>query len=110
MFAHSGKLLFISGQAGIDPSGQVVKGGFLEQAREVFRNLQRILKEAGGSFDDVVRLTVYLTDMNDLAKYTEILAEYTGGKNFPSQTAVEVRALALKDLLIEVDAIASITS
>ena len=109
LLPNPGKLLFLAGQTGMDPAGQVVKGGFVEQAREVFRNIVRILEESGGSFDDVVRLTVYLTDMKNLEPYTEILNEYAKGKNFPAQTVVEVKSLAFKEFMIEVEAFASIS-
>lgn len=105
---RSGDTLYMAGQTGIDPSGKVVQGGFKEQTREAFRNIERILGEAGGSFKDVVRLTVYFTDMNNLGAYTEIINEISGGKDFPAQTVVEIKSLAMKELEVEIDAIATL--
>ena len=105
---RSGDMLYLAGQTGIDPSGKVVPGGFKEQTKEAFRNIERILEESGGSFKDVLRLTAYFTDMNNLGAYTEIMNEVSGGKDFPAQTVIEVKSLALKELEVEIDAIASL--
>jgi 2-iminobutanoate/2-iminopropanoate deaminase len=82
-------LLVLSGQAPISPEGRVVQGGFQAQARQVFQNLRTVLEQAGGSLDDVVKLTVYLTDMNRLREYSSIRAEYMPGAP-PASTAVGV--------------------
>ena len=103
--AHA--LLVLSGQAPISPEGHVVEGGFEAQARQVFRNLRTVLEQAGGSLDDVVKLTVYLTDMSRLREYSSIRAEYMRGAP-PASTAVGVTALARPDMMIEVEALAAL--
>jgi 2-iminobutanoate/2-iminopropanoate deaminase len=97
-------LLFIAGQAGMDESGQIVQG--LEaQIRQSFENIRRVVSDAGGSMANVVRITGYLRDMNALGVYTKMVSEFFTG-NLPAATVVEVKALALEPLLVEVDAIA----
>jgi 2-iminobutanoate/2-iminopropanoate deaminase len=64
-----GSLLVLSGQVPFSPEGRVVAGGFDPQARQVFENLRAVLERAGGRLDDVVKLTVYLTDMSRLREY-----------------------------------------
>ena len=100
-------LLVLSGQAPISPEGRVVQGGFEAQARQVFQNLRAVLEQAGGSLDDVVKLTVYLTDMNRLREYSSIRAEYMPGAP-PASTAVGVTALARPEMMIEVEALAAL--
>ena len=70
---RAGSLLFVSGQVPIDPAtGELVQGDIAAQTRRVFQNLDAILKAAHSSFDQVVRTTVYLADMNDFAAMNEV--------------------------------------
>ena len=99
-------ILFVSGQVPLDDDGDLVApGDFDGQARRTFENLGRVLDEAGGSFGDIVKLTVYLTDMARLTDYGRIRAEYIRGRP-PASTAVGVTALAVAGLMIEVEATA----
>lgn len=99
------KLLFISGQGPAYPdTGEIVKGGFEEQARVVFENIRMILEDAGSSLDRVLKATVYLSNMNDFAKMNAIYAEYFK-TNPPVRTTVEVARLPF-DIMLEVDIIA----
>jgi 2-iminobutanoate/2-iminopropanoate deaminase len=99
------QLLFISGQGPAYPdTGEIVKGGFEEQARVVFENIRMILEDAGSSLDRVLKATVYLSDMNDFAKMNAIYAEYFK-TNPPVRTTVEVARLPF-DIMLEVDIIA----
>jgi len=101
---HGQDLLFMAGQAGMDESGQIVQG--LEaQIRQSFENIRRVVTDAGGSMANVVRITGYLRDMKALELYTRVVGEFFAG-NLPAATVVEVKALALEPLLVEVDAIA----
>jgi len=101
---HSQDLLFIAGQTGMDERGQIVQG--LEaQIRQSFENIRRVVNGAGGSMSNVVRITGYLRDMGALETYTKIVSEFFGDK-LPTATVVEVTGLALKLLLVEVDAVA----
>lgn len=101
-----GKLLFIAGQTASDQKGNVVgKGDIEKQARQVFENLKSILKEAGGSFKDIMKTTTYITDR----KYREGLHRARRiyfKKNPPTSTLVIVKGLARKEYLVEVEAIA----
>ena len=99
-------ILFVSGQVPLDDDGNLVApGDFDGQARRTFENLGRVLDEAGGTFGDIVKLTVYLTDMARLPDYGRIKAEYIRGRP-PASTAVGVTALAIPGLMIEVEATA----
>ena len=99
-------ILFVSGQVPLDGDGNLVApGDFDGQARRTFENLGRVLDEAGGTFGDIVKVTVYLTDMARLPDYGRIKAEYIRGRP-PASTAVGVTALAIPGLMIEVEATA----
>ena len=99
-------ILFVSGQVPLDDDGNLVApDDFDGQARRTFENLGLVLDEAGGTFGDIVKLTVYLTDMARLPDYGRIKAEYIRGRP-PASTAVGVTALAVPGLMIEVEAIA----
>jgi len=99
-------ILFVSGQVPLDDDGNLVApGDFDGQARRTFENLGRVLDEAGGTFGDIVKVTVYLTDMARLPDYGRIKAEYIRGRP-PASTAVGVTALAVPGLMIEVEATA----
>ncbi len=100
-----GNLLFTSGQIGIRPStGAVAEGGVREQAKQVFENLSAVLAEAGANFSDVIKATVFLTDLNDFAAVNEVYASYFDG-GFPARSCVEVSRLP-KDVDVEIEMIA----
>jgi reactive intermediate/imine deaminase len=104
-----GNLLFISGQIALDPGGSVVGAGDLgAQSQKVYENIEAILKKAGGSFENIVKVTAYLTDMSRYAEYNEVRARYFQ-KLRPASTTVEVSGLAFKGLLVEVEAVAFIS-
>lgn len=101
-----GSLLFISGQASINEEGDVVgEGDFDRQADQVFSNLARVLKAGGADLRDVVKVTIYLTDMANFPKIVQLRARYFS-KPYPADTIVEVSSLALPELMIEIEAIA----
>ncbi|TVY06805.1 RidA family protein [Paenibacillus cremeus] len=102
-----GNLLFTSGQIPLGLDGQVVEGGIEEQTHQVFRNLQAVLTGAGASFQDVIKATVFIKDMNQFAKVNEIYAGYFG-EHKPARSTVEVARLP-KDVLVEIELIAAIT-
>jgi 2-iminobutanoate/2-iminopropanoate deaminase len=97
-----GDLLFVSGQAAIDPEGAIVgEGDFAAQAEQTFRNL-----EAGGSgLDRVVKVTIFLTDMANFPAIVELRGKWFT-QPYPADTIVEVSSLALPELEIEIEAIA----
>jgi 2-iminobutanoate/2-iminopropanoate deaminase len=104
---RAGSLLFVSGQIPLDPvTGSMIEGDIAAQTRRVFANLQAILEAAGGSFENVVRTTVYLADMNDFATVNEIYGTYFTA---PAPARATVQAARLpKDARVEIDLIASL--
>jgi reactive intermediate/imine deaminase len=101
-----GDLIFVSGQAALDEDGDVVGAGdFDAQADQTFRNLARVLEAGGSSLDRVVKVTIFLTDMGNFAKIVELRQRWFSPP-YPADTIVEVRALALSELEIEIEAIA----
>ena len=101
-----GDLIIVSGQAALDDDGGVVGvGDFDAQAEQTFRNLARVLEAGGSSLDRVVKVTIFLTDMGNFAKIVELRQRWFSPP-YPADTIVEVRALALSELEIEIEAIA----
>jgi len=100
-----GDLVFLSGQAAIDADGGLVGvGDFDAQAKQTFENLQRVLEAAGSSLDRIVKVTIYLTDMGNFDKVMALRKKYFS-KPYPADTIVEVSALGLPELEIEIEAI-----
>lgn len=101
-----GDVLHLSGQAAIDERGEIVGAGdFDAQAEQTFRNLQRVLEIGGSSMEQIVKVTIYLTDMGNFPKILE-LRERHFTPPYPADTIVEVSALGLPELMIEIEAIA----
>jgi 2-iminobutanoate/2-iminopropanoate deaminase len=99
--------LYTSGQVALDPAtGELVAGGFEEQARRVFENLREVLASAGCTFKDAVKATVYLADFADFPKLNAIYAEVMGDHR-PARSTVQVAALP-KNALVEIDLVAHI--
>ena len=104
----AGELLFISGLVGVDGEGALVGGDDVAaQARQVFENMRAVLDEAGCRFEDVVKVTVYLTDVDDRPRINPVRAEFFGSTR-PASTLVEVSRLAVPGARIEVEAVALI--
>jgi reactive intermediate/imine deaminase len=98
--------VFLAGQGPVSPEGELVgESDFEAQVRQTFENMQAVLSEAGASLDSLVKLTVYLTDIGRLRDYGRIRAELLPGHP-PASTAVEVAALALPGMMVEVEAVA----
>lgn len=103
-----GNLVFVSGQAAIDDQGKVVgAGNFDAQAEKAFDNLRRVLEAGGSSMKKIVKVNIYLTDMTHFPKIVALRAKHFS-KPYPADTIVEVRGLALKELMIEIEAMALI--
>lgn len=99
-----GDIIYMSGMIGIDPSiGKPVEGGTLAQAKQVFENIVTVLGELGATVEDVLKTTVYLTNIAEFGEVNKIYAEYMG-PSFPARTCVEVSALPM-GLSIEVECI-----
>jgi len=96
--------VFCSGQIPIDPvTGDLNTGTIEEQARQVLKNLGAVLEAAGSSYDDVVKTTVFLQDMNDFGKMNAVYAEFFKAPN-PARAAVQVARLP-RDVKIEIEAV-----
>mgnify|MGYP000672283106 CR=1 FL=1 len=101
---RTGGLVFLSGQIPLDPaSGNVVDGNFAARAKQVFENLKAVAEAAGGSLDDVVKLTIFLTDLGNFATVNEVMAGYFA-EPYPARAAVGVASLP-KGVDVEADAI-----
>jgi len=98
-----GQTVYLSGQIGLDPQSQQLVEGIENQIHRVFLNLQAVAMAAGGSLQDVVKLTVFLTDLGDFPKVNEIMAQYFG-EPYPARAAVGVAALP-RGALVEADAV-----
>jgi 2-iminobutanoate/2-iminopropanoate deaminase len=104
---RAGSLLFVSGQVPIDPStGNIIDGDVDAQTHRVLQNIGEILRAGGASFDNVVRTTVFLADMNDFAAMNAVYATYFSAPA-PARATVQVSRLP-KDARVEIDVIAAI--
>ncbi|WP_106476833.1 RidA family protein [Phytohalomonas tamaricis] len=89
----AGNTIYLSGQIPLDPQTMELVGGDIEvQAHQVFANLRAVCEEAGGSLNDIVKLNLYLTDLDNFAKVNQIMEGYFG-KPYPARAAVGVKAL-----------------
>ena len=98
--------VFISGVVAIDPaSGESVSGGVAPQAEQVMRNIGAVLGDVGLSYDDIVKATIFVTDMNDFAIVNDVYGDYVG-ETPPARSTVEVRALP-GGFVVEIETIAA---
>ena len=101
-----GDFIFTSGQILLDPTtGELIGASIEEQTERALENLKAVLEAAGAGTENVIKTTVFLTDMNDFAKMNEVYARYFTGDKLPSRTTVEVSALP-KGALFEIEAVA----
>jgi len=102
-----GRLVFVSGQVGLNRDGDLVGPGDMRaQAEQALANLVAVLAEAGATVDDVAKLTVYVTDMARFPEVQEVRRRYWDGRPLPASTAVEVRSLVRPEMLVEIEAYA----
>jgi reactive intermediate/imine deaminase len=100
-----GDLLFISGVPPTDAAGRVVGGDDVAaQARQVFVNMKRVLDAAGASFADILKVTVYLTDVNDRGKINPVRQEFFGAAR-PASTLIGISELAIPGMKVEIEAV-----
>jgi 2-iminobutanoate/2-iminopropanoate deaminase len=105
---RAGDLLFVSGCVPVDGEGLLIGGDdVVAQARQVLENVGAVLAAAGATFADVVKVTVYLTDIADRAAINPVRQEIFG-ESRPASTLVEVSALAIPGAKLEIDAVALI--
>lgn len=104
-----GALLFVSGQLAFDENMQLVgKGDMGAQTRQVLRNIDKVLQQAGGSFKDVVRVTVFVKDITRFREIHDARLEFFDAEHLPASTMVEISQFVHDDALIEIDAVAQI--
>jgi enamine deaminase RidA (YjgF/YER057c/UK114 family) len=104
---RAGEFLFISGQVArpFEGGSTLVGTTEYEQARQIFARIQRICEAAGGSMADIVKVTIYLVDISRNTEVRKARREFFSG-DFPASTLVEVRSLAGKETLVEIEAVA----
>lgn len=102
---QAGNMLFISGQIPIDPAtNQLIQGGIGDEARQVMKNLEALLLAAGFSFENVVKTSIFLSDMNHFAEVNEIYGSYFRS-DFPARETVAVLGLP-KNVNVEISLVA----
>jgi enamine deaminase RidA (YjgF/YER057c/UK114 family) len=105
--APDGRTVYIAGQVALDSTGQLVGGGdFRAQAERVYQNLRRALESVGGSLDDLVKTTTFITDTRNVPALRELRAKHLGKASPPANTLLVVAGLARSDLLIEIEGVA----
>lgn len=106
---RAGNLLFIAGQTAWDKDGKLVGPGDIEaQADQAMKNIASHLEAAGATFDNIVNMVIYLTDMRYREAVGKIRRKYMR-EPFPASTSVQVVALAEPDMLIEIEAVAALS-
>jgi len=105
-----GDLLFVSGTVGVDADGKVVgDGDAARQTRQIFENMKKVLDAAGASFADVLKVTVFMTNIDDRPRINPVRQEFFGAAR-PASTLVEVSRLVRPDLLVEIEAVVGLPS
>jgi enamine deaminase RidA (YjgF/YER057c/UK114 family) len=105
--APDGRTVYVAGQVAFDSTGQLVgSGDFRAQAERVFQNLRRALTSVGGSLEDVVKTTTFVTDLKNVAPLREVRGKYLDRARPPANTLLVVSSLARPDLQLEIEAIA----
>jgi len=102
-----GDLLFISGQAGAGDDGRIVAGGFLAQGEQAFANLRRALEAGGSSLRDVIKVTIFVTDIGHFQDVVALRRKFFSAV-YPADTIAEIKALYDPRAMIEIEAIAAV--
>jgi enamine deaminase RidA (YjgF/YER057c/UK114 family) len=105
-----GRIIYIAGQLGLGIDGKLVgaPGDFRAQATQTLENLKRALAAVGASFEHVVKLNNYLTDMAHLASFREVRDQFINVASPPASTTIQIARLALPEALIEIEAVAAL--
>ncbi len=108
-FSHGvvarGGLVFVAGQVGTDKSGRVVSRDVGRQTEQTIKNLRAVLRHVGADLDDIVKVTVYVTDMGDFDAIARVRSKYFK-KDCPASAIIEVAKLARPEFKVEIEAIA----
>ena len=102
---RAGDTLYISGQAGYGDDGRIVPGGFVAQGERAFTNLGRVLAAAGATFADVVKVTIFVTDMRQFPHVVELRRRHFAPP-YPADSIVEVKGLYTTEAMLEIEAVA----
>lgn len=105
---RSGDLVFLSGQIPLDPETMALKKGFSEQTHQVFRNLKAVVEAAGGNMNQLIKLNIYVVNLNNFSLLNDIMSEYFDAP-YPARAAVQVAALP-KDAEVEIEGILDLSS
>ena len=101
---RSGDTVYLSGQIGLDPTTMMLSGkDVAAQAEQMFKNIQAVAEAAGGSLGDIVKMTIYLTDMQDFERVNTVMQHFFEAP-YPARAAIEIAGLP-KGALVEADAI-----
>lgn len=101
---RAGNTVYLSGQIPLDPlSMEIVNTDFAEQTHQVFKNMQAVIEAAGGTFDQVVKVNAFLTDLSNFGTFNEIMAQYFN-QPFPARAAIGVASLP-KASLVEAECV-----
>jgi 2-iminobutanoate/2-iminopropanoate deaminase len=101
------KMIILSGQVALNQNGDLIgKGNIVKQTEQVFANIKRIIEDAGGNMNNVVKLTYYLKDVSKIQQVRDVRDKYINTKTPPASTLVEVSNLFRDDILIEIEATA----
>ncbi len=103
---RAGSSVYISGQLGLEPGSNFLSPNFVDQATQAFKNIEAILKEADIRLDNVVKFTIFMTDLSNFEDLNELMRKLFINDYFPARSVVEASRLP-KNALIEIDAIAS---
>jgi reactive intermediate/imine deaminase len=103
---RAGSSVYISGQLGLEPGSNFLSPNFVGQATQAFKNIEAILKEADIRLDNVVKFTIFMTDLSNFEDLNELMGKLFINDYFPARSVVEASRLP-KNALIEIDAIAS---
>jgi len=98
--------IFVSGQTGRSPQSGTVPVGMAAQATQALENMKAVLEAGGSSMDKVVKCTVFITDVSRFGEMNDVYRTYFPSDRFPARSTVEVSALAGKDMIFEIEAIA----
>ena len=107
--AFTGRMVAVSGQVPVDEQGRLVgRGDPAAQVRQVFKNLTTALAAAGANLDQVVKLTVYLTDLSDLEAFRQVRDQHISPDSPPASSLVQVSGLVNPEFRVEVEALAAV--